>query len=132
MKRLNFMKESAMNLSDLFSISRAKWQADIVPFPTTLKNIQSIQIEHLNSAQKAQLNQKEIHTFLSFMKKGSCNKMLKGATRYQIIIEHEGGLCNYYIHGDALGPEPGGLVQASFEPRKRGFEVFLHSFFQVP
>lgn len=118
-----------MNFGDLFSFSRAKWQQSIVPFPTTLKDIQAIEIKHINSKQSASLSQKEIHDFLSFMQKGSCNKVLKGATRYQINIEHQNGVSNYYIHGDALGPEPGGLVQASFEPHKRGFEVFLHSFF---
>lgn len=122
-------KEHIMNFGDLFSFSSAKWQEHIVPFPTTLKDIQTIEIKHINSKQSAQLSKKEIHDFLSFMQKGSCSKVLKGATRYQISIEHESGVSNYYIHGDSLGPEPGGLVQASFEPQKRGFEVFLHSFF---
>jgi len=118
-----------MNFSNLFSFFGAKWQEHIVPFPTALKNIQDIEITHLNSSKSAHLNTKEIHDFLSFMQQGSCNKVLKGATRYQIRIKHEQGISNYYIHGDSLGAESGGLVQPSFEPRKRGFEVFLHSFF---
>jgi len=118
-----------MRFSDIFSFSSASWQKDIVPFPTKLKAIQAITINHLNSNKSAELTQVDIHDFLSFMQKGSCNKALKGATRYKICISHEEGISNYYIHGDTLGPEPGGLVQATFEPKKRGFEVFLHSFF---
>ncbi len=84
---------------------------------------------HFKSQKWAELNRQDINNFLSFMQKGSCQKVLKGATRYQIRIQHEEGISDYYIHGDSLGPEQGGLVQASFEPKKRGFEVFLHSFF---
>jgi len=118
-----------MNFSDIFSFSKAQWQTDIVPFPTTLKTIQNIKITHLYSDHCATFTKQDINHFLSFMEKGSCNKILKGATRYQISIEHEEGTSQYYIHGDTLGPEKGGLVQATFEPKKRGFEVFLHSFF---
>jgi len=118
-----------MNLSDIFSFSTAKWQTEIVPFPTTLKTIQNIKITHLYSKSSAIFTKQDINHFLSFMERGSYNKTLKGATRYQISIEHEEGTSFYYIHGDTLGPEKGGLVQATFEPRKRGFEVFLHSFF---
>ena len=118
-----------MNLSDIFSFSNTSWQADIVPFPTSLKTIQNIKITHLLSQSSATFTKQDIHHFLSFMEKGSYNKALKGATRYQISIEHEEGTSQYYIHGDTLGPEKGGLVQATFEPKKRGFEVFLHSFF---
>ena len=118
-----------MNLSKLFSFSISSWQRDIVPFPTELKDIQIIKIMHLKSKKWAEFTKQDISSFLSFMEKGSCNKMLKGATRYQVRIQHQEGTSDYYIHGDTLGPEQGGLVQASFEPKKRGFEVFLHSFF---
>lgn len=84
---------------------------------------------HLQSERWAELNQQEMENFLSFMEKGSCNKMLKGATRYQVRIQHENGNSDYYIYGETLGPEQGGLVQAAFEPKKRGFEVFLYSLF---
>lgn len=118
-----------MRLSDIFSFSRDSWQKEIVPFPTKLKDIKAITIKHLNSEKSAELTKVDIHDFLSFMQKGTCNKTLKGATRYSICISHEEGVSNYYIHGDTLGPSSGGLVQATFEPKKRGFEVFLHSFF---
>jgi len=118
-----------VNIGNLFSFSRDKWQKDIVPFPTELKDIQIIKIMHVKSQQWAELNKQEIDNFLSFMEKGNCHKMLKGATRYQVHIQHKNGTSDYYIHGDSLGPEKGGLVQATFEPKKRGFEVFLHSFF---
>jgi len=119
-----------MKFSDIFSFSQASWQKEIVPFPTKLKDIHAITIKHLNSKKSADFTKVDICDFLSFMQKGTCNKKLKGATRYSICISHKEGKSNYYIHGDTLGPEPGGLVQASFEPKKRGFEVFLHSFFQ--
>ena len=118
-----------MTISEIFSFSRSNWQNDIVPFPTELKGIELIKIMHLKSKKWAELNKQDIHNFLSFMEKGSCNKILKGATRYQVRIEHENGTSDYFIHGETLAPEQGGLVQASFEPKKRGFEVFLHSFF---
>jgi len=116
-----------MFLSNLFS--RAKWQEEIVPFPTELKGIELIKIMHLKSKKCVEFTKQDIENFLSFMIKGSCNRMLKSYTRYQITIKHEQGTSDYFIHGDSLGPEQGGLVQASFEPKKRGFEVFLHSFF---
>ncbi|MDF1882088.1 hypothetical protein JHD50_12395 [Sulfurimonas sp. MAG313] len=118
-----------MTFSGLFPFSTSSWNNDIVPFPTELTDIKAISIKHINSKQSAELKQLEIHDFLSFMEKGKCNKVLKGATRYHIRISHESGTADYYIHGDTLGPERGGLVQATFEPKKRGFEVFLHSFF---
>lgn len=118
-----------MNISDMFSFSRDKWQQEIVPFPTDLRNIEIIKILHLKSQKWAEFTKQDINDFLSYMEKGSCHKMLKGYTRYQICIQHEEGTSDYFIHGDSLAPEQGGLVQASFEPKKRGFEVFLHSFF---
>ena len=118
-----------MNISDIFPFSRASWQKEIVPFPTKLKDIHAITIKHLNSKKSAEFTQVDIHDFLCFMQKGTCNKALKGATRYSICISHQEGKSNYYIHGDTLGAEAGGLVQPMFEPKKRGFEVFLHSFF---
>jgi hypothetical protein len=122
-------KGDKMNISELFSFSRAKWQNDIVPFPTELKEIQLIKIMHLGSKRWVELGKQDIDNFLSFMQKGSCNKILKSATRYQIRIQHEQGTSDYFIYDEALGPEQGGLVQAAFEPKKRGFGVFLHSFF---
>ena len=118
-----------MTISDIFSFYKTKWQESIVPFPTELTEIKLIKIMHVKSKQWAEFNKEDINNFLSFMEKGSCNKMLKDATRYQIRIQHKNGISDYYIHGDTLGPEQGGLVQATFEPKKRGFEVFLHSFF---
>jgi len=118
-----------MKFRDIFSFSNSSWKKDIVPFPTQLQEIQAITIKHLSTKKSAEFTQVDIHDFLIFMKKGTCNKTLKGATRYSLCISHKEGLSHYYIHGDSLGPEPGGLVQASFEPKKRGFEVFLHSFF---
>lgn len=118
-----------MNFGDLFSFSKDKWQTEIVPFPTDLKNIEIIRILHLKSQKWAEFTKQDINNFFSFMEKGSCHRMLKGATRYKICIQHEEGTSDYFIHGDSLGPEQGGLVQSSFEPKKRGFEVFLHSFF---
>lgn len=118
-----------MNIHDIFTFSRAKWQNEIVPFPTELKEIERIKIFNLKSQQWAEFSTQDTDNFLSFLQKGSCNKMLKSATRYQIRIQHENGTSDYFIYGDALGPEQGGLVQAAFAPKKRGFEVFLHSFF---
>lgn len=118
-----------MKFSDIFSFSRDTWQTEIVPFPTDLKNIKSMEILHIKSKKRVMLNKEDINNFLSFMYKGSCTKILKGFTRYQLNISHEDGLSKYYIYADGLGPEQGGLVQATFEPKKRGFEVFLHSFF---
>jgi len=118
-----------MSFSNIFRFSKNRWQEDIVPFPTDLKAIQKIEITHYQSQKQAVLDRNQIQDFLSFMKKGACNKSLKGATRYQINIQHEEGSCDYFINGESLAPEKGGLVQSSFTPRKRGFEVFLHSFF---
>lgn len=116
-----------MFLSNLFS--RDQWQQEIVPFPTELQDIQIIKILHFQSKKWVEFSKQDINNFLSFMQKGNCKKALKGATRYQLRIEHENGVSDYFVHGDTLGPEQGGLVQATFEPKKRGFEVFLHSFF---
>ncbi len=77
----------------------------------------------------AEFTAKERENFFDFMSKGSCEKIIKGATRYQIRIEHKEGVSDYYIHGDSLGPEQEDLVQTAFQPKKRGFEVFLYSFF---
>jgi len=118
-----------MRIRDIFSFSNTSWQTAIVPFPTKLKDIEAITIEHINSKKSAELSSAQIHDFLIFMQKGKCNKTLNGATRYHIRISHQEGKADYYIHGDTIAPEAGGLVQASFEPKKRGFEVFLHSFF---
>lgn len=118
-----------MKMANIFSLFKNKWQKEIVPFPTELQDIQIVKITHLTSKKHTELGPKDIENFLTFMQKGRCNRMLKGATRYQISIQHENGISDYYIYGDSLGPEQGGLVQASFEPKKRGFEVFLHSFF---
>jgi len=118
-----------MRVRDIFSFRKKRWQEEIVPFPTELESIQKIKITHYQSQQEALLDSQEIQKFLNFMQKGSCHKTLKGATRYQIDIEHAQGKSHYFINGESLTPEKGGLVQASFTPKKRGFEVFLHSFF---
>lgn len=118
-----------MRLNNIFSFSRTKWQKNIVPFPTDLTNIQSIKIMNFKDASWAEFSKQDIEKFLSFMKKGSYNKMLKSATRFQIRIQHEGGTSDYYVHGESLAPEPGGLVQATFIPKERGFELFLYTFF---
>ncbi|HIC44674.1 MAG TPA: hypothetical protein EYO73_10480 [Sulfurimonas sp.] len=118
-----------MRIPDIFPFSRDTWKKEIVPFPTSLTDIRAITIKHLNSNKSAELSKVNIHDFLSFMKKGKCKKCLQGTTMYHICISHESGVSDYYIHGDTLSPEFGGLVQETFEPKKRGFEVFLHSFF---
>jgi hypothetical protein len=46
-----------MNISELFSFSRAKWQNDIVPFPTELKEIQLIKILHLGTKKMGRVEQ---------------------------------------------------------------------------
>ena len=106
------------------------WQKEIVPFPTELKNIEKITIVHCQTKKSAAFTREDIENFLEFMHKGSCKKIAKGATRYHISVRHEEGISHYYVHGDLLGPEEKGLVQAAFEPKKRGFELFLHSFFE--
>lgn len=118
-----------MSLRDLFFFSRVKWQEDIVPFPTELENIQLIKVLHIQSKKSVEFSKKDIEKFLSFMKAGNCNKMMKGMTRYQVNIEHENGNSDYYIDGESLRPQKSDLVQAAFTPKARGFEVFLHSFF---
>jgi len=118
-----------MNFSDIFTFSRVKWQRDIVPFPTELKNIQFIKLLHIQSDKCVELTKKDIERFLTFMKTGNCNKVMKGMTRYQVKIEHDKGNSEYFIDGESLRPQKSNLVQASFTPKTRGFEVFLHSFF---
>ena len=73
----------------------------------------------------AEFTTEDIENFLEFMHRGSCKKIAKGATRYQIYVRHTKGASDYYIHGDYLGPEEKSLVQIAFEPKK---EV-LNSFF---
>jgi hypothetical protein len=118
-----------MMFGDLFSFSRVKWQKEIVPFPTELKNIHLIKILHMQTNKCVEFTKKDIEKFLSFMQTGNCNKIMKGMTRYQIKIEHEKGNAEYFIDGESLRPQKSNLVQAAFTPRTRGFEVFLHSLF---
>ena len=118
-----------MNFGNMFSFSRVKWQDEIVPFPTELKNIQLIKLLHMQTNKCVELTKKDIDKFLLFMQTGACNKVLKGMTRYKINIEHENGVSDYYIDGESVRPEKSDLVQAVFTPKARGFEVFLHSFF---
>jgi len=118
-----------MMFDDLFSFSRVRWQKEIVPFPTELKNIHLIKILHMQSDKCVEFTKKDIEKFLNFMKTGNCNKMMKGMTRYQIKIEHEKGNAEYFIDGESLRPQKSNLVQAAFTPKTRGFEVFLHSLF---
>ena len=118
-----------MIFGDLFSFSRVKWQEEIVPFPTELKNIQLIKILHMQSNKCVVFSKQDVEKFLAFMKTGYCNKIMKGMTRYQIKIEHEDGNSDYYIDGESVRPKKSDLVQAAFTPKNRGFEVFLHSFF---
>lgn len=88
-----------------------------------------ITIVHCQTKKSAEFTTEDIENFLEFMHRGSCKKIAKGATRYQIYVRHAEGASDYYIHGDYLGPEEKGLVQIAFEPKKRGFELFLNSFF---
>lgn len=88
-----------------------------------------ITIVHCQTKKYAEFTADDIESFLEFMHRGSCKKIAKAATRYQICIRHEQGTSDYYVHGDFLGPEEKGLVQIAFEPKKRGFELFLYSFF---
>lgn len=119
-----------MKIGDIFSFSRIKWQKEIVPFPSELKNIEMIKIVHCQTKKSAEFTTEDIENFLEFMRRGSCKKIAKSATRYQICIRHEEGTSYYYVHGDFLGPEERDLVQIIFEPKKRGFELFLYSFFE--
>lgn len=89
-----------------------------------------ITIVHCQTKKFAAFTREDIENFLEFMHRGSCKKIAKSATRYQISILHEEGTSEYYVHGDSLGPEERGLVQIAFDPKKRGFELFLHSFFE--
>lgn len=64
----------------------------------------------------------EYSQLLEFTKRGRYKTILKGGYGYVIEIDREGMKIRYYVHGDSIGPSPGGYVQSVFVPAKPGFK----------
>ena len=70
-------------------------------------------------------NPDDLRAFERFGATGHYETMQKANTNYHIYVWHESVGTGYYIHGDAVGDEPGGVVQTIFMPNQAGLSAFL-------
>lgn len=71
---------------------------------------------------------KEIAAFCEFGRRGHYETMWKSGYGYHAYItDNFQASTGYYIHGDAFGDRPGGMIQSVFVPSKNGFLSYFEA-----
>lgn len=122
---LMFIFNSLIAIAYIIHRIKIKWQYELTPYPSDLKNITNIVIKSFEFDRPIQLSDQQINEFLGFLKKGRMFESIKTMTHFEIKITADDEIHTYYFHYDAIGPNPGGLTQIVFRPKKKGLLEFL-------
>jgi hypothetical protein len=108
------------------------WESKSLPPPDTLTGITRLTISHGTELSFEVTDPSEIASFAEFISRGTYEHMDKSGYGYLIRVKHSSGEAEYYNHGDALGPKPGGFIQVVFVPAKPGFQNWFEELLRQP
>ena len=63
----------------------------------------------------------EISALMQYGKSGHYESMIKSGTNIHMYAVRQGASRGYYVHGDSIGDQPGGMGQTVFIPERDGF-----------
>ena len=67
----------------------------------------------------------EIESLMEFGNSGHYESIMKSGDLLHIYVTHGNTTIGYYIHGDSVGPCPGGFSQTVFVPQRKGMRSHL-------
>ena len=89
-----------------------------------------ITISSITNDWKIALSEREeIEEFAEYGKRGHYSSMLKSGYGIHVYVTHNGSSRGYYIHGNAIGNQPGNYTQSIFVPDKDGLTQYLETMF---
>ncbi len=67
----------------------------------------------------------EIEALMEFGNSGHYESIMKSGDLLHVYVTHGNKTIGYYIHGDSVGPSPGGFSQTVFVPQRKGIRSHL-------
>jgi hypothetical protein len=109
------------------------WESKSLFAPDTLTGITRLTIAPITEEWSFEVTDpSDIASFAEFVSRGTYEHMDKSGYGYLIRVKHSNGEAEFYNHGDALGPKPGGFIQVVFVPAKPGFQNWFEELLRQP
>jgi len=91
-------------------------------------NTVTIQISRFQEWKVVIKDPQEVAAFCEFGRRGHYETMWKSGYGYHVYMtDHFQASTGYYIHGNAFGDRPGGMIQSVFVPSKTGFVQYFEA-----
>jgi hypothetical protein len=87
--------------------------------------IDRVEVSRLNRPLFKITDPAELQEFQRYLGRGSYESMLKSGFGYHVVLWQGSVGRGYYVHGNALGRDPGGAAQSVFVPTRRGGGDFM-------
>lgn len=71
-------------------------------------------------------NPDDIAALMSYGESGHRESMMKSGSTIHMFVTHDHTTTGYYVHGDTVGPSPGGFMQTVFVPQRQGLGAHLN------